>query len=82
MEESARKLRRAKGEALAAIDKLESLELKHWSLLRQFEADQQLKGSRNVAGDAEKQDATSSSPPSPLSDIDDASSGDETKNKS
>ena len=42
IEDSARRLRRAKGEALAAIDKLEALELRHWSLLRQHEADQTL----------------------------------------
>ena len=42
IEESARKLRRAKSEALAAIDKLEALELRHWALLRQYEADQAL----------------------------------------
>lgn len=43
IEDSARKLRRAKSEALAAIDKLEALELHHWALLRQYEADQTLK---------------------------------------
>ena len=42
IEDAARTLRRAKGEALAAIDRLEALELRHWSLLRQYEADQQL----------------------------------------
>ena len=42
IEDAARKLRFAKGEALAAIDKLEALELKHWSLLQQYEADQRL----------------------------------------
>ncbi len=42
IEDSARRLRRAKGEALVAIDKLEALELRHWSLLRQYEADQAL----------------------------------------
>lgn len=42
IEDSARKLRRAKGEALSSIDKLEALELRHWALLRQYEADQTL----------------------------------------
>ena len=42
IEDAARTLRRAKGEALAANDRLEALELRHWSLLRQYEADQQL----------------------------------------
>jgi hypothetical protein len=42
IEDSARRLRRAKGEALAAIDRLEALELRHWALLRQYEADQTL----------------------------------------
>mmetsp|Transcript_26100 Transcript_26100/g.32193 ORF Transcript_26100/g.32193 Transcript_26100/m.32193 type:complete len:529 (+) Transcript_26100:610-2196(+) len=42
IENSARRLRRAKGEALAAIDKLEALELRHWALLRQYEADETL----------------------------------------
>ena len=42
IEDSARTLRRAKGEALAAIDKLELIELRHWALLRQYEADQEL----------------------------------------
>ncbi len=42
IEDSARNLRRAKGEALAAIDKLEDTELRHWALLRQHEADKEL----------------------------------------
>ena len=42
IEDSARTLRRAKGEALAAIDKPEALELRHWALLRQYEADEVL----------------------------------------
>ena len=42
IEDAARRLRRAKGEALAAIDKLEDLEIRHWALLRQYEADQTL----------------------------------------
>lgn len=40
IEDSSRKLRRAKQGALAAIDRLEELELRHWALLRQYEADQ------------------------------------------
>lgn len=44
IEDLARLLRRAKAEALAAIDKLESIELRHWALLRQYEADQELDG--------------------------------------
>jgi len=50
IEDSARKLRRAKGEALAAIDKLESIELRHWALLRQHEADQELEKSKSGSG--------------------------------
>jgi hypothetical protein len=42
IEDAARQLRRAKAEALAAIDKLESIEFRHWALLRQYEADQEL----------------------------------------
>lgn len=42
IEDSARQLRRAKAEALAAIDKLESIEMRHWALLRQYEADKEL----------------------------------------
>ena len=42
IEDSARQLRRAKGETLAAIDKLEDIELRHWALLRQFEADSEM----------------------------------------
>jgi hypothetical protein len=46
MEDAARQLRRAKAEALAAIDKLESIEFRHWALLRQYEADQELEKQR------------------------------------
>lgn len=46
IEECSRRLRRAKSEALAAIDKLESIELRHWTLLRQYEADQELQKTR------------------------------------
>ena len=42
IEDAARNLRRAKAEALAAVDRLESIELRHWALLRQTEADQEL----------------------------------------
>lgn len=42
IDEGSRRLRRAKSEALLAIDKLEETELRHWTLLRQYEADQQL----------------------------------------
>ncbi|GFH52872.1 hypothetical protein CTEN210_09348 [Chaetoceros tenuissimus] len=42
IEDSARQLRLAKAEALAAIDKLESIEMRHWALLRQYEADKEL----------------------------------------
>ena len=42
IEDAARKLRQAKGEALVAIDKLEALEFRHWALLRQYEADKEL----------------------------------------
>lgn len=42
IEDSARQLRMAKGETLAAIDKLEDIELRHWALLRQFEADNEM----------------------------------------
>eukprot|EP00557_Chaetoceros_sp_GSL56_P008319 CAMPEP_0176505406 /NCGR_PEP_ID=MMETSP0200_2-20121128/16476_1 /TAXON_ID=947934 /ORGANISM="Chaetoceros sp., Strain GSL56" /LENGTH=674 /DNA_ID=CAMNT_0017904955 /DNA_START=423 /DNA_END=2447 /DNA_ORIENTATION=- len=46
IEDAARQLRRAKAEALAAIDKLESIEFRHWALLRQYEADQELEEQR------------------------------------
>lgn len=42
IEEGSRRLRLAKSEALAAIDKLEATEFRHWTLLRQYEADQQM----------------------------------------
>ncbi len=42
IEDAARKLRQAKGEALVAIDNLEALEFRHWALLRQYEADKEL----------------------------------------
>lgn len=45
IEDAARKLRQAKGEALVAIDKLEALEFQHWALLRQYEADKELENS-------------------------------------
>ena len=61
IEGSARKLRKAKGEALATIDKLEGIELRHWALLRQYEADQELeKGTKSdSAEDARLDDGTS-----------------------
>lgn len=42
IEDSARRLRQSKSEALVAIDKLEALEFEHWALLRQHEADKEL----------------------------------------
>ena len=58
IEDSARRLRRAKGEALAAIDKLEALELRHWALLRQYEADEVLTGdSGSISGSVNDSDS-------------------------
>jgi hypothetical protein len=61
IEGSARKLRKAKGEALATIDKLEGIELRHWALLRQYQEDQELeKGTQSdSAEDARLDDGTS-----------------------
>ena len=61
IEGSARKLRKAKGEALATIDKLEGVELRHWTLLRQYQEDQELeKGTQSdSAEDAPLDDGTS-----------------------
>ena len=57
IEGSARKLRKAKGEALATIDKLEGIELRHWALLRQYEADQELeKGTKSDSAEDEPLD--------------------------
>ena len=51
IEDSARMLRKAKNEAIAAIDRLESTELYHWALLRQYEADQEMENTE-VAQDS------------------------------
>lgn len=54
IDEGSRGLRRAKSEALLAIDKLEATELRHWTLLRQYEADQQLESMGNSTKDNEE----------------------------
>ncbi len=65
IEEEARNLRRAKGEALAAIDKLEAIELRHWALLRQNEADLELlvedasEGDDDVGGNHDEETTSS-----------------------